>query len=153
MTPKSATGRNGPFHYYECTRKNHLGRTECDARGIPAEPLEEAVARRVAEIGTSDEARMQIITEALKLIDNNAHDAEKESENVRHRLTTVKAEIGKLVAVLKNSESQVFESIRDEMTRLETEKQDLEAKLRDLQKANMSPFEFNHEIFVHSCCP
>ena len=135
MTPKSATGRNEKFHYYECTRKNHLGRTECDARGIPAEPLEEAVARRVAEIGTSDEARMQIITEALKLIDNKAHDAEKESENVRHRLTTVKAEIGKLVAVLKNSESQVFESIREEMARLETEKQDLEAKLRDLQKA------------------
>ena len=105
---KSATGRNGKHYYYECTRKNHLGRTECDARGIPAEPLEEAVAARVAEIGTSDDARMQIITEALKRIDANAHAAEKESANVRNRLTTVKAEIGRLVSILKNSESQVF---------------------------------------------
>ena len=134
MTPKSATGRNGKFHYYECTRKNHLGRTECDARGIPAEPLEEAVAARVAEIGTSEEARMQIITEALKLIDSNAHEAEKESEGVRHRLTTVKAEIGKLVAVLKNPGSQVFDSIRDELTRLESEKRELETRLTELQE-------------------
>ena len=132
MTPKSATGRNGKHYYYECTRKNHLGRTECDARGIPAEPLEEAVAARVAEIGTSDDARMQIITEALKRIDANAHAAEKESENVRNRLTTVKAEIGRLVSILKNSGSQVFESIRDEMTRLESEKRELEIKLREL---------------------
>ncbi len=134
MTPKSATGRNGKFRYYECTRKNHLGRTECGARGIPAEPLEEAVATRVAEIGTSEDARMQIITEALKLVDANAHLAEKESENVRNRLNTVKAEIGRLVSVLKNSgDDEAFESIREEMTRLETEKRELEAKLRELQ--------------------
>ena len=134
MTPKSATGRNETFHYYECTRKNHLGRTECDAKGIPAEPLEEAVAARVAEISTSDEARMQIITEALKLIDSKAQEADKECDNVRHRLGTVKAEIGKLVSVLKNSGDQIFESIRDEMTRLESEKRDLETKLGQLQE-------------------
>lgn len=133
MPPKSATGRSGKFRYYECTRKNHLGRTECDAKGIPAEPLEEAVVSRVADIGTSEDARMQIITEALKLVDANAHLAEKESENVRNRLTTVKAEICRLVAVLKNSGDQMFESIREEMTRLETEKRELEVKLKELQ--------------------
>ena len=45
----------------------------------------------------------------------------------------MKAEIGKLVAVLKNSESQVFESIKEELTRLESEKRELETKLRELQ--------------------
>lgn len=134
MTPKSATGRNGKHRYYECTRKNHLGRTECDARGIPAEPLEEAVAARVAEIGTSEEARMQIIAEALKLVDANAHSAEKESENVRSRMTTVKADIGRLVAVLKSSGDQAFESIREEMTRLETEKREIQAKKTPLDE-------------------
>ncbi len=111
-----------------------FGPTECNARGIPAEALEEAVAARLAEIGTSDEARMQIITEALKLIDANAHEAEKESENVRHRLKAVKAEIGKLVAVLKDSGNQIFESIRDELSQLESEKRNLETKLRELQQ-------------------
>lgn len=134
MTPKSAIGRNGKHHYYECTRKNHLGRTECDARGIPAEPLEDAVAARVAEIGTSDEARMQIVTEALKLVDSNSHEAEKESENIRHRLTTVKGQIGKLVSILKEIGATGFEGIRDEMTRLESEKRELETKLRELQR-------------------
>ena len=121
-------------HYYECTRKTHFGPAECDAGGIPAEPLEEAVAARVAEIGTSNEARMQIITEALKLIDANAHEAEKESENVRHRLNAVKAAIGKLVTVLMDSGNQIFESIRDELSQLESEKRDLESKLRELQQ-------------------
>jgi len=133
MTPKSATGRNGKHRYYECTRKNHLGRTECAARGIPAEPLEAAVVARVAEIGTSEDARMQIITEALKLVDSNAHLAEKEAENVRNRRAVVKAEINRLVAVLKKSGDQVFESIREEMARLETEKRELDEKLRELQ--------------------
>ncbi len=133
MTPKSAIGRNEKYHYYECTRKSHLGQTECNARGIPAEPLEEAVAARVAEIGTSDAARMQIITEAMKLIDSNAHLAERESDNVRNRLITVKAEIGKLLTVLKELGNQIFDSIRDEMNRLESEKRDLETKLDELQ--------------------
>ena len=110
MTPKSATGRNGKHRYYECTRKSHLGRTECGARGIPAEPLEAAVVARVAEIGTSEDARMQIITEALKLVDANAHLAEKEAENVRNRRAVVKAEISRLVAVLKKSGDQVLKA-------------------------------------------
>lgn len=74
----------------------------------------------MAEIGTSNEARIQIITEALKLFDTNAHEAEKKSESVRHRLTTVKAKVGKLVAVRKNAGCQMLESIRDEMTQLKT---------------------------------
>ncbi len=49
------------------------------------------------------------------------------------RELTVKAEIGRLVSVLKNSESQVFESIRDEMIRLESERRELEINLRELQ--------------------
>lgn len=86
------------------------------------------------QIGVSNEARMQIITEALKLIDANAHEAEKESRNVRHRLNTVKAAIGTLVTVQKDSGNQMFESIRDELSQLESEKRDLESKQRELQQ-------------------
>lgn len=134
MTPKGAHGRNGKYHYYECTRKNHVGRTVCRASGIPAEALEDAVAARVAEIGTSEEARKEIISQALKLIDANAHAAEQESMAVRNRLTAVKAEIGRLVAVLKEMGTGVLESIRDELARLEQEKRDLQDRLEELQE-------------------
>lgn len=134
MTPKGAHGRNEKYHYYECTRKNHLGRAACSALGIPAEPLEEAVATRVAELGTNEEARRQIITEALKLIDSNAQAAERESPLVRNRLTGVKAEIGRLIAVLKELGTQALDSIRDELARLEQEKQDLQIRLDGLQQ-------------------
>jgi hypothetical protein len=134
LTPKGAHGRNGKYHYYECTWKNHVGRTGCGASGIPAEALEDAVAARVAEIGTSDEARKEIISQALKLIDTNAHAAEQESMALRNRLTTVKAEIGRLVAVLKEMGTGVLESIRDELGRLEQEKRELQDRLDELQE-------------------
>lgn len=134
MTPKGAHGRNGKYHYYECTRKNHLGRSACNALGIPAEPLEEAVATRVVELGTNEDARRQIIAEALKLIDSNAQAAEKESPLVRNRLTGVKAEIGRLIAVLKELGTQALDSIREELARLELEKRDLQTRLDGLQQ-------------------
>lgn len=134
MTPKGAHGRNGKYHYYECTRKNHVGRTGCAALGIPAEALEDAVAARVAEIGTSEEARKEIISQALKLVDANAHAAEQESTALRNRLTTVKAEIGRLVAVLKEMGTGALESIRDELARLEKEKRELQRRLDELQE-------------------
>jgi site-specific DNA recombinase len=133
MTPKGAHGRSRKYFYYECTRKNHVGRTECCVTGIPAEPLEEAVAARVAQLGTNEDARRLIIAEALKLIDSNAQVAEQESVAVRNRLTAVKAEIGRLVAVLKEIGTGALDSVRDELTRLEEEKRELKARLDRLQ--------------------
>jgi len=91
LTPKGAHGRSGKYHYYECTRKNHVGRTGCGASGIPAEALEDAVAARVAEIG-------------------------------------------RLVAVLKEMGTGSLESIRDELARLEHEKRELQDRLEELQE-------------------
>jgi site-specific DNA recombinase len=132
MTPKGAHGRGRKYHYYECTKKIHSGGMECDAASIPAESLEEAVAARVAEIGTSEPARKQIIAEALKLIDSNAQTAEQEAICVRNRLVSVKAEIGRLVAVLKEIGTNAPASIRDELVLLEAEKQELSGKLTEL---------------------
>lgn len=132
MTPKGAHGRNGKYHYYECTQKIHFGRTACRASGIPAESLEEAVAAWVADLGTNEDARKQIIGQALKLIDSNAHAAEEESLGVRNRLTTVKSEIGRLITVLKEMGAGVLKSIKDELTRLEEEKHELETRLDEL---------------------
>jgi hypothetical protein len=134
MTPRGAHGRNRKYHYYECTRKNHVGRTGCVASGIPAEALEDAVAARVAEIGTNEEARREIISQALKLIDATTHAAEQESTALRNRLTGVKAEIGRLVGVLKEMGTGALESIRDELTRLEHEKRELQDRLEELQE-------------------
>jgi site-specific DNA recombinase len=91
MTPKGAHGRSGKYHSYECTRRNHVGRTGCGASGIPAEALEDAVAARVAEIG-------------------------------------------RLVAVLKEMGTGSLESIRDELARLEHEKRERQDRLEELQE-------------------
>jgi hypothetical protein len=78
-----------------------MGRVECDAVGISADALEDAVVNRVSELGTDEDARKTIIAEALKLRDENSQEAEQELGIVRNRLSAVKAEIGRLIAVLK----------------------------------------------------
>ncbi|MEO2017874.1 MAG: recombinase family protein [Fuerstiella sp.] len=134
MTPKSANGRGGKkYPYYECTRKSHMGREECDAVGIPAEALEEAVLKRVSELCTDEAARKKIVAEALKLIDKNAQEAEQDLVIVRNQLSTVKAELGRLVAVLKQMGTEILGSIKDEFSRLENEKSELEARVLEFQ--------------------
>ena len=133
MTPKSAKGRSRKYSYYECTRKIHMGRVECDAVGIPADALENAVLKRVSELGTDEDARKKVISEALKLIDKNAQDVEQELGVVRNRLSAVKAEIGRLIAVLKEMGTGILESIKDELGQLEKEKSELETQVKELQ--------------------
>jgi len=95
------------------------------------------VAARVAEIGSSEEARKEIISQALqalKLIDAKAHATEQESMALRNRLTAVKAETGSLVAVVKEMGTGALESIRDELAALEQEKRELQRRLDELQE-------------------
>lgn len=81
----------------------------------------------MAKLGTNEEAGRLVISKTLKLIDASAHAADQEALTVRSRLTTVKAEIGRLVAVLKEMGTGTLDSIKEELARLESEKRELQA--------------------------
>lgn len=134
MTPKGAIGRGGKYHYYACTRQTHLGPTECAVCGIPAESLEEAVIARIAQIGTSEAARGQIIAKAMAMIDSDAQSAEREALQIRTQLATVKADIARLVAVLRRMGPDAVGSVGEELTALEQERKLYEARLEQLRE-------------------
>lgn len=133
MTPKGAHGKRAKFHYYTCTSQTHRGVKECNAPSIPAELLEEAVTARVMEIGTEEKARERIVEKALEMIDSTAQSAARETVTLRNQLTVVKAEIGRLVSVLRSMGTAALESIQDELGRLEGERKDFERRIAELE--------------------
>ena len=52
MTPKSGIGRSSRYYYYQCTKNTHVGNDGCDAKYVPAEPIENFVVERVKELTT-----------------------------------------------------------------------------------------------------
>ncbi len=133
MTPKSAVGRNGTYHYYVCTRQVHNGgRTACAAPAIPAEALEQAVIGRVTVLGSDEAARDQVVREALRCVDGEARRLESETEHARHRLSAVQAEIQNLLGALKLLGQEGVESVQEELARLEGERSELRRQLQRL---------------------
>ena len=128
MTPKSANGRSSKYHYYECTRKTHHGRAECSVKGIPAEALEKAVVDRMINIGLDPTIRQKIASEALKLVEGEAQSASDDFRLVSNQLSALKSEIGRLVGSLKQFGSNVPRSVVEELTKLESEERNLEAR-------------------------
>ncbi len=59
--------------------------------------------------------------------------AEQDLVIVRNRLSAVKAEIGRLVAVLKEMGAEILGGIKDEFSQLENEKSELETRVLELQ--------------------
>jgi hypothetical protein len=39
----STNGAGKPYHYYQCTRRSHVGKDGCDARSVPAQALERPI--------------------------------------------------------------------------------------------------------------
>ena len=132
MTPKSANGRSAKYFYYECTRKTHGSRAACSAKGVPAEPLEEAVVDRIKEIGTNVETRKKIVSEALKLVDVESQSASEKFQRLKNQLSAVKSEIGRLVSAVKDTSAPA--AIIAELSRLETEEVRLQAQKDELSQ-------------------
>ena len=65
MTP--AWGTNGskkPYHYYQCTRRQHIGKQGCNARCVPAEPLERLVLERLKELSADEDQVRRMVDRA-----------------------------------------------------------------------------------------
>ena len=130
LTPKSATTRGQIYHYYSCTRQNHFGTgVGCKAPMIPALGLEQAVMDRILSLGTRDEDREKVVDAALGDLEAEASKTDSEVEIVRHRLTTVQAEIQNLVEVLKRMGAGAISSVQEELAKLEAERRHLRDRL------------------------
>lgn len=133
MTPQGAQGRSNTYHYYVCTRQLHEGRTvSCGAPRIPAEPLEAAVLDRIRVLGTLEAAREKIVEQTVAFLDDEGRRLAAEEDIVRRQLGKIRGEINRLIEVLKTLGSGALDSVREELTRLESEEKQLARELRRL---------------------
>lgn len=133
MVGASAHGRTAVNYYYVCTRQQHEGgKYSCQSSRIPAEALENALIGRIRDIGRMVEARDRIVQEALSCLGDESVRLREEEELTRHRVAQVRADIGRLVEVLKSLGARGLTSVQAELERLESEESQLKRSLTDI---------------------
>ncbi len=135
MVGASAHGSRGKSFYYVCTRQTHeAGKYSCQSSRIPAEALENAIISRIGELGRLVEARDRIVQEAVACLDGETVRLKDEEDTTKRSLGQIRADIGRLVDVLKSLGAKGLASVRDELERLEAEEKRLESTLTQIAK-------------------
>ena len=135
MVGFSTHGRSKAYYYYQCTRQSHeAGKGTCKAPRIPAEALEETVIGRIRDIGQHVEAREKIVDRAIECLAGEGERLKKEEEVVRRQQQKTKADISRLIEVLKSLGTKGLESVEKELRQLEKEEKELAKLLKALQK-------------------
>lgn len=135
MTGAKAHGRTNAHSYYVCTRQSHEGgKYSCSAPRIPAEALEEAVIGRIRELGNAIEAREKIVERAIHCLDAESVRLRADEELLRNQQQNTKADISRLMEVLKSLGAKGLPSVQAELTRLEQEELGIQRGLADVAK-------------------
>ena len=135
MTGAKAHGRTSTHSYYVCTRQSHEGgKYSCSAPRIPAEALEQAVIGRIRELGNAIEAREKIVERAIECLDAESTRLKADEDLLRHQQQNTKADIGRLLEVLKSLGVNGLPSVQSELKRLEEEELGIRQGLAEIAK-------------------
>ncbi len=94
----------------------------------------QAVIDRIKELGQVLEDRERIVHEAIAHLEGESERLQDGEQLIRKRLGTNKAEIGRLIEVLKSMGAKGLVSVQDELERLESEAKELKQQLKDLSQ-------------------
>ena len=129
LTPAHSTGRGGkPYFYYTCNKENRSEGTECDAKGVSAIAVEEAVIGEIKRIALSASEIDEIARNTNDGSDELTAMLKRDRESIEARLKVVTGKIKKLIEVLTQEGAPAFKSMKEEMGRLETDRASLEAE-------------------------
>lgn len=135
MVGNSAHGRNKVHYYYQCTRQTHeAGKYSCNSPRIPAEALEEALISRIREIGSAVEDRQMIVDRAIACLNGESDRLKEQEDIIRRQHQRTKADISRLIEVLKSMGAKALKSVQGELTKLEEEEIALTSQLATLEK-------------------
>lgn len=146
MTGAKAHGRVSAHSYYVCTRQSHEGgKYSCSAPRLPAEALEQAVIGRIRELGNAIEAREKIVERAVQCLDAESAKLKSEEDVLRRQSQNTKADIGRLIGVLKSLGAVGLASVQTELKRLEQEETDIRRALAEIAKRQKPIERISHE--------
>ena len=134
MSPAWGTNGSGkPYHYYQCTRRQHQGRQGCDSRSVPAEALERLVTDRLQELATDECEVTRMVDEANAKQTETLGRLRQHTRQLERRLQTVIGKLDSLVAAVEGGGAEAFRRIAERMEDLERERTQLEDELVSLE--------------------
>lgn len=128
ITFSNKNGRR--YRYYLCQRANKTGYHACPVRSVPAGDVEQAVLCQLRQMFQAPE----VLAATLRSVE--AREAEE-----RDRLTATKDRLDGELTVVKNAATRLLQTrfengqafVGEELGRLDTQRQDLEARLREVE--------------------
>lgn len=133
MTPAWGTNGSGnPYHYYQCTRKQHVGKQACESKSVPAAALERMVVEHLKEL-SSDEGAVTEIANA-----GNARQSEmlrklgRDKKQVTRQNQTVMEKLDALVGAVETGGAEAFKRISERMKELEIERRSMQEQLQQI---------------------
>ena len=132
LTPSSATGRGRKRHfYYNCTKKSHSNRTECDARYLPAVTAEEFVLEQISKWASNRDEINRAVAEASGYREEEITSIGVQLQGARDELLTVNRKLSNLVALAEDGKD--FNAIESRIGELDAAKENLQRRIERLE--------------------
>ena len=137
MTPKS--GKNGsgqPYHYYQCTKNSHIGKSACKAKYVPAKSIEDFVIKRLKELSAKKEEIDKMVERASKAGNERLGTLKEDKTRLEITLVQTKNKINKIIdAIEAGQEFKTFtERVKKLESQLESTEQKIDEKSFEMQK-------------------
>mgnify|MGYP001191684790 CR=1 FL=1 len=130
MTPAWGTNGSGkPYHYYQCTRKQHAGKSGCTSRSLPADALEKLVMGRLKELSTDEEQVKKIADDANCRQSEMLRKLARDKAQLSRQHQAVMAKLDTLVKAVEAGGAGAFKRISERMAELEAERAELDKQL------------------------
>lgn len=103
MTPVYCGGKDkDTYFYYQCTKNSHLGNNGCQMKYVPAEAIEEAIARRIKEISTDFNLVSSIVSDASRSSKEEIDILRKRKQIQEKKLEPLKQNIANWLELIGN---------------------------------------------------
>ncbi|NCU32663.1 MAG: hypothetical protein EOM23_07020, partial [Candidatus Moranbacteria bacterium] len=130
----SKSGKNGsgqPYHYYQCTRNNHVGKIGCNSKYVPATPLENFVIDRVKELATKESEIKAMADQGAKKANKKVLKLQQDKEKLENTLQLTSSKLRNLIQSIEDGVTP-FSVIKERITELEEDKKKIKASLEAL---------------------
>ena len=130
MTPYYGYGRgNKPYFYYHCTKRQHQG--SCSMANVPAQPLEDVIARRLNQLSKEDRTIERLVKDAMAGTAELTANLEQRRADLQTQRTQVQAKIDALVESIADRR-KALKSVGKRIVELEEQKEQLDDEVLDL---------------------
>lgn len=134
MTPAWGTNGSGkPYHYYQCTKRQHEGKEGCSARSVPAEALEKLILERLKELSTDENEVKKIVDEANSKQSDLLRKLARDQRQLNRQHQVVMNKLDSLVAAVEDGGPKAFKRISERMAQLEKERSEIEERLSSIK--------------------